>query len=286
MAEETTSTPLDLDIIKKYFNTTATTKEEFIEQVGSKIITEDQIFKDEDIKKRVFGRAFGSATTGIKQTFEAEGIDITGDDLKQPIEAVTKLGIQKMKDKWAAERIELEKTAGMTADDKIKEFQSNIEKLTNKNKDYEKLLRQKADEFENLSANQKMELKKFKLSSTSKDITSSIKWSPDKDEFSRKGFLATMNEKYVIDLDENDAPFIVDRATNSRIKAEGSHSTFMTPSDVYQMEAAKSGLSAINKNAGQPANKKEIVTSEKKVVSSSLPVAGRKQMANTSFKVG
>lgn len=270
--------------ILEYTGIQADTDEAFQEAFSKKFLTEDQIFKDEATKTKIFGRAFGSATTAVKQQFEKLGVELSGDDLKQPIEAVVTLGINKLNDTFAQQRLELEKTAGLSADEKIKEFQDSINKLQGKNKDLEGLVKAKATEFEQLQQAKNQELKQFKLKSVYKDVKSSIQWDPSKDEYSKTGFLAVMNDKYAVDLDENDEPFIVDKATNSRIKADGSHSTFMTPAEVYKQEAIKAGLAALNKKAGTPANNQNpIIREQKKIVSA--PGSNR-QLANTTYQPG
>jgi len=277
---------IELDKVLEYTGITADTNEAFIEQFQKKFITEDQVFKDKEIKDRIFGRAFGSATTGVKQTFEQFDVELTGDDLKQPIEAVVKLGLQKVNEKFAAQKLELEKTAGLTADEKLKELNDAISKKDSKIKDFEKLLKEKASEFESLQTNQKNQFKQFKVGSINKDVQGAIQWLPEKDEFSKVGFLAKMSEKYVIDLDENDEPFIVDKATNSRIKAEGSHSTFMTPAEVYKQEAIKANMMGVNKKAGQAPANPAAPAKVTPVVQNTQTPTNRRQMANTSFKLG
>lgn len=279
--------PIEIEKIQEYMGIKADTTEGFIEEIGKKYYTEDQIFKDPDTKTKMFGRAFGSATTGVKQLFDSEGIELSGDDLKQPIEAVVKTGMQKIREKFAAEKAELERTAGLTADEKIKEVSENLTKAQAKVKDFEQLLKQKATEFENLTANNKNELKKFKLSSINKDVTGSVNWNPDVDEYKKKGFLVTLQERYDIDLDENDEPFIVDKTTKSRIKAEGSHSSFMTPHEVYKMESVKAGLAAVNKNSGKPAPINKInstFTPQSKSDQNNSTTPFKKQIAATGWK--
>lgn len=242
--------PLDADKILEFFGSKATTEEELFKEVQSKFFTEEQIFKDPEVKKRISGRFFGSATTATKQIFEAEGVELTGDDLTQPIEAVAKLGISKLKEKWEAEKQEITKTAGLSTDEKIKEFQEALKKKDEKIRDYDELVKSKATEFEKLTSEKNNEIKGIKLGLIEESMLSSITWAPEKDAFSKKGFIADFKEKYIVDLDENGKEFIADRSSGSRIKAEGSHSTFMTPSEVFKRDALKEGLAAVNKKAG------------------------------------
>jgi len=117
--------PIDIDKIQDYTGIKAETTEQFIEIFDKKFMTEDQIFKDKETKERIFGRAFGSATIGVKQHFEAQGIEITGDDLKQPIEAVVKLGTQRMIEKFAIEREALRKQQDFRLMKRLKKFRNH-----------------------------------------------------------------------------------------------------------------------------------------------------------------
>lgn len=259
------------------------TYDEFEQGFNSKFYTLDQIHKDDDIKAKAFGRTLGTITTGIKQQFDSMGIEITGEDLKQPIEKVVKLGLDKLSETHKIETSELQNKIGLTTEEKLKEFQEKEEKYKNEIKDYKNLLKEKATEFETLTNNNKQELKKFKLTSVYKDVQGAIKWNPDKDEYSKVGFLTKMKEKYVIDLDENEEPFIVDAETKSRIKAEGSHSTFMTPAEVYQMESVKGGMAAVNNKAGQKPVHQKVVTPNPPPQNNQPPAVRKRVMANTDY---
>lgn len=278
--------PLDPEKIKTLTGISVDTDEDFQKEFSKKYYTEDQIFKDPVTKKQMFGRAFGSASTAIKQIFEEDGIELTGADLEQPIEAIVKLGRDKFKERFALEKTELEKKAGLTSEEKLKELNDALSKRDQKIKDLEKVAKERALSLEQKESEFKGELKNHKIKSKKKDAVGSITWNPDKDEYARKGFLVEMDEKYVVDLDENDDAFIADRKTGARIKADGSHSTFMSVEEVYKRDAVKAGLMAINKRAGAPAlpaKERETTTPTAKPVTS--PALGRKIMANTSFKL-
>lgn len=278
---------LNIDKIKEYTGIDASTDEEFIEQFGKKFYTKDQIFKDEETKNEFFGRAFGSATTATKKIFESMGVEITGDDLKNPIEKVVQIGLQRVNERFDAEKQELQKTAGLTADEKIKEATETIEKLKLKNKDYENLLSESNSKLTEIENNYKSARKNDKLQFISSNINNSIKWNPDKDEYSKRGFITMMNEKYKIDLDENDEPYIVEAQSGSRIKSEGTHSEFLTPQQVYEMEALKSGMAAVNKNAGKQVNERKSQPSQPAHQPSNPPANQPvRKMANTTWQPG
>jgi len=245
--------PLDPEKIQEYTGIKADTDEAFVEAFSKKFYTKEQIYKDENTKNEFFGRAFGSTRTGIRQVFEANEIDISGDDLeKQPLEAVVKVGLQKLNEKFALKAAELEKTAGLTADEKLKELKDSLDKKEQKIKDYERVVKEKGEQLETLEKTNKGKLKEFKLGLVYRDAENSFTWNPDKDDWSKKGWLAEMKEKYTIDLEDNDEPNVFDRKTGERVKAEGTHSAFVHPIDFYKQEALKAGMAAVNKNAGKP----------------------------------
>lgn len=275
--------PLDLEKIKTLTGITAETDEEFSEAFNKKFLTEDQIFKDEATRTRIFGKTIGSIKTGIKKIFDEGGINFSSEELEKGTpEAIAKLGIQRLNESFEGVKVELQKTAGLSADEKMKEAQETIAKLNGKVKDYDTLVKQKATEFETLASQKNQELKSFKLKSVHKDAFD-FAWSPEKDEYSRAGFIAKMKEKYTIDLEDDDNDFIVDNSTGQRIKADGSHSTFMKPKDVIKMEAEKAGMIPINKKAGLPAYKAPAPIDTKTKPTNTPATGGRKQMASTRF---
>ena len=275
--------PLDPEKLKTLTGITADTDEEFAEQFNKKYLTEDQIFKDDQTRTRIFGKTIGSIKIGIKKDWDEDGISFTSQELESNTpEAIAKLGRLRLKERHNQELQEKEKTIGLSADEKIKEYQATVQKLTDKVKDYDQLIKQKADEFEGLTQTKNQELKNYKLNSVLKDVFD-INWNPEKDEYSRTGFITKMKDKYQIDLEDDDNDFIVDKSTGQRIKAEGSHSTFMKPKDVIKMEAEKAGMAAINKKAGQPVIVQR--TPQQVQQPTQTPVTGRK-MASTRFTPG
>ena len=71
-----------------------------------------------------------------------------------------------------------------------------------------------------------------------------------------KGFRSHINEKFSIELNENDEPVVMDRKTGERIKSDKKAGTFLGLEDVLMSEAATAGILQKNPNAG---NKKPIV---------------------------
>jgi hypothetical protein len=70
-----------------------------------------------------------------------------------------------------------------------------------------------------------------------------------------KGFRSHINEKFSIELNENDEPVVMDKKTGERIKSDKKAGTFLGLEDVLLSEAATAGILQKNPNAG---NKKPV----------------------------
>lgn len=226
-------------------------QEKFNAHVESNFLTEKKIFSDEETGKRIFGRVLGSTTTGVKQHFDKFGVQITGDDLKNPPEKVVEIGLTRLKELHEKEKTELSTTAGLSADERLKEANDKATKLSGKVQELEGIVKTKASEFEKIVQAKDSEVKNFKLNSLKRDTENSLNYLPDLDPWKKKGFLSTMAEKYRIDIEGEDQAFITDDA-GKRIPSGKSHDTFLTPKEVYEMEAAKAGVISVNQNAGKP----------------------------------
>jgi len=244
--------PIEVEKIQEYTGIKADTTEQFIDEFKKKFYTEEQVHKDPEVHERFFGRAFGSEATKAVQVFADEGIEFTKEERGLKIAEIVKLGKQRIAEKHQAALSELEKTAGLTADEKIQAATEQLKQAQKKVADFQDLLKNKTVEFESTLNGYKAETKKNRIEGIRKDAFSAITWNPDKDEYSRKGFISEFNEKYEIDLDEQETPVIRDRATGKQIPADGIHGTFMNPAQVFKRDAEKALMAAINKKAGTP----------------------------------
>jgi hypothetical protein len=85
-------------------------------------------------------------------------------------------------------------------------------------------------------------INEFKIADINKRALDSIPYSKEVTDIAKTGFRAILSEKYALDLDENGNPYIKDKQTNSRIPNPTKMGEFMTPEDVYKMEAEKNNL--------------------------------------------
>lgn len=256
------------------------TPEEFIaaiEKAGW--IQEEQIFKDDKIGERIFGRAFGTSTTNVAKTFRKMGIEITGAELKNPIEKVVETGLQKLNDQWEAKKVEIEGNSKLTIDERVKAAEEAKSALSKKVLELEDLVKTKAHEFETQLSEKEKEVKTISLKTRKSEAERKLKFLPELDPYKKKGWLAEMDEKYRIETDTDGTHYPVNAADGSRIRSTQHAGTYLGIDELYEMEAAKAGIITIAPNGGKPAPVKTTTTQTPQTVQtaprSTSPIAGR-----------
>jgi hypothetical protein len=106
-------------------------------------------------------------------------------------------------------------------------------------------------QFEQFKLKTAEDNKQSKINLTFERELSAIKLDPTVNEFTIKGFKASIGEKYAIDL-EDDGSFIVkDKASGERLKSKDKAGSFLNLSDVLIQEASAAGIVMKNPTAGQ-----------------------------------
>lgn len=247
-------------------NTEDMTVDKFKEAVRSKYYTGDEIFTRYAVEhKDTFnGKVFGSAQTKIKKQFEELGVEFEDGELKGlMIEDVVKLGNTKILSKVDSIKAEIEKQAGLTIDQRISEKEAEIGKYKSKLTDYEKLVKQKAIDFETKEKEYQGQLKNAEINFNKKSTIGSLKYLPDLDPYKKKGFLSEMEERFTVDLDENGVAVPFDRKTNSRIPSDKTHGTFLSLDELYTIEGVKAGVISVTPQGGKTVVKQPASTNQK-----------------------
>lgn len=221
----------------------------------AEFIRTSAITEDSEPVKKILGKTFGTLENEIKKV--AKGFDIVID-----FEGADYQANKKVADKFkfvlnthneASKLIidDLTAKAGLGNDEKIKDLTTKIEKHQQKTKDLQALLDSTKGEYETFKTTKETEIKNTKLNVHKSEIFSKAKFIPDTNDFTKKGFLDTFQEKYKIDLDENDKPVIMDKAGNRLIstKVSGTHKTV---DEVLEEELINAKLFPSNPKAGQP----------------------------------
>jgi hypothetical protein len=244
-------------------NTDDMNMDKFKESVRSKYYTGDEIFSRYAVENKATfnGKVFGSAQTKIKKNFEELGVEFEDGELKDlMLEDMVKLGNTKLLGKVDSIKAEIEKQAGLTIDQRISEKEAELGKYKSKVSDYEKLIKQKATDFENKENEYKGQLKNSEINFHKKSVIGSLNYLPDLDSYKKKGFLAEMDERFNVDLDETGTPIPLDRKTGSRIPSDKTHGTFLSLDELYAIEAAKAGVISVTPQGGKKVEPKTTFT--------------------------
>jgi hypothetical protein len=251
------------------------TKEDLVKAVEEAgWIQEEQIFKDDKLGERIFGRAFGTSTTNVAKTFRKMGVEITGADLKNPIEKVVETGLTRLNEAFEKKQSEIENNAKLSNDERIVAAEKARDEYKQKAKELEEVVKTKATEFEGLLKTKEQEVKGIRLSTIKSETQRGLNYLPDLDPYKKKGWLTEMDEKYKIDIEEDGTSYIVAADSGQRIKSTQHAGTFLTPTEVYQMEAAKAGIINIAPNGGKPVTKAAPVLAGGKKPEAGAPAAG------------
>jgi predicted nucleic acid-binding Zn-ribbon protein len=146
------------------------------------------------------------------------------------------------------ELAEAKKSGGSAKD--IAKLQAEIEATQTKYNDLKGLHESTIKEFEDHKKNVDTERGTWKVEQKWKETLSSVKLKT-KNDFERNGFLADFKQKYVTEIDGEDA-VVRDAKTNERIKHPEAHGKFMGLTDLFTLEAKKAGLLDDNPHNGRP----------------------------------
>lgn len=182
-------------------------------------IKKDKLADDKELLGTLFapkiGKMAGAAQTSLISDLKKMGVEVTKDELKElPLEKLVEYGLQKASAHYTSKIAELEKNTG--SDEKVKEVQDKYQKLESKYEQEKRVFEEAKQKFQTTEQSWLTEKKNIKLQSKVGDALKGIKWKTGVSEIEKKGFLATINEKYKLDMDEKDDLFIAD-STGQRI---------------------------------------------------------------------
>ena len=219
----------DLDTYKKSFD-----------QV---YIKRDNALNDDEIKSAIVGETTRKYATELKRAAKESGIDLSEDENKLPVHELARLIPAKKDEFYTAKITELESKMGKPSE-ALQALQTEYDKLKGKYSDVERMkddlagkLTQKDEELGKFQ-------KDFKLNEVRKDVWSRVSsgLSDTASELEKKGFMASINERYTIDLDEDKPVIMLD---GKRIPDPNKHGEFLAPVDVLLMEAEKAKIKKV-----------------------------------------
>jgi len=203
------------------------------------------------------GKITGSIANVSRKIFEPFGVTATDEDFKEKkVEDALRALSEKAASTYTSQIEELKKRAeGTGSDDLIKEWENKYTTLEKKYKEVDSLRTEAINQFEQFKTEVQTKEKQGKIMSEFEKALNEAKIAPDVDKYKLKGFKAEFNDKYQIDL-EDDNVVIKDKKTGEKLKSDKKAGTFMSINDVVLKEATEAGILQKSPKAGSPTTRK------------------------------
>lgn len=200
------------------------------------------------------GKITGSITSAAKKAFSPFGVSLGDEDFKdKKVEEVLLSASEKAKATFEEQKTEWEKRASQSGSDElVKEWEKKYKTVEKKLSETEQARLDAINSFESFKVEVSEKEKRGKVESVFNTALNAIKFDPTVNDFTKKGFIATINEKYLIDLEETGDAVVKDRKTGERIKNKDKAGTFLGVQDVLLSEATQAGIIMKNPNGGRP----------------------------------
>jgi hypothetical protein len=248
------------------------TIEEVKEKFKTKFISREEVFEDDDIKKKIgeenskfVGKLSGTLITKSKRDF-----GFTDDDIKgKKIEDVLEMGVAKLK----AENEELRGKQGQGSDEALKDAIKKAEKLAKERDDFKTANETLQGIYDKEKGEWQGNLKNFKLNTLKEGAKSSIA-KKFKSDMSKADQIAWESESssVILDFDDKETPFVKDKE-GKRIPNPNKAGSFLSLEEALEVKANE--LNLIKKNNGQggsPVNQQFFQGNQQVVVDPNIPV--------------
>ena len=219
------------------------TFEDYKAAFDAKYLTKENALKSEDIQRHFIGEQTANFARELTRTAKENEIELTPEEKKLPVGDLSRLLVAKKSELFNSKLQELEKGSKKPSEElnalqvKYDTLNTRLNEELNAKKEVQSLLEKKENDFVNFQ-------KDFKLNQAKQNIFGSLTYSDNANDLLKKGFMATVNEKYKIDLGEDDNPIITDSEGN-RIKDPNKHGSFLAPQDVLSNELKEAGLAKV-----------------------------------------
>jgi len=199
------------------------------------------------------GKINGTIAHVAKRAFEPFGVTLTEDDFKdKKAQDVLRMASEKARDNYEKMQEEWQQRADKSGSEElVKEWEKKYKSLEKKVNEVDGARQEAISQFEQFKIKIAEEQKQSKINHTFEKELSSIKLDPSVNEFTIKGFKATIGEKYAIDLEDDGNVYVKDRKSGERLKSKEKAGSFLNLSDVLLQEATAAGIVMKNPTAGQ-----------------------------------
>lgn len=246
--------PLEVKEALEYLGIKAENIEEFKTFFDKDFIKQSAITEDLESVKKILGKTFGTLENEAKKFAKENELDIDfeSDDFKglKKVSEKYKFVTSKLNEKNKSIIEELQKKAGQGNDEKVKEWEKKYDKLDLKHKEISGLLSTTKTDFDTFRAASEGSMKSFKLGVQKKELYGKLNFDPGVNEFTKKGFIGSFEEKFKIDLDENDSPILMD-LTGAKIASKKKSGEFKSVDEALQELLVEAKLNALNPDGGR-----------------------------------
>lgn len=229
--------------------------EDFKTNFEKTFLKKDAALKDKEFVNSIVGKRLHGLANKLKNQVTKYGVEIPDKDASEkPLEDLIEIAFEKYNEATQGTITELTEKASKNSDAQSKELAEKLRKTEETNlalKAENKKLGLDLNEVKIKSAD---ELKGVKIQTIREQAMGKI---PKRTDIDQKqyglmwtGFENTIDSKFKIDLDENNAPYIADKKTGERFRDPAKAGEFLGIEDVLKKEAAELGISP--KNPFQP----------------------------------
>jgi flagellar biosynthesis GTPase FlhF len=199
------------------------------------------------------GKINGTIAHVAKRAFEPFGVTLTEEDFKdKKAQDVLRMASERAREAYEKQQEEWQQRADKSGSEElVKEWEKKYKSLEKKVTDIDSARQEAINQFEQFKQKMAEEQKQSKINHTFEKELSAIKLDPSVNEFTIKGFKATIGEKYAIDLEDDGSVYVKDRKSGERLKSKEKAGSFLNLSDVLLQEASAAGIIQKNPSAGQ-----------------------------------
>jgi hypothetical protein len=207
--------------------------------------------KQEEVSGKI-GKLTGTIANVARKAFEPFGIVLTDDDFKgQKVEEVIRSASEKAKTEYEKQKEDWEKRAsGNGSEALIQEWEKKYKSLERKTNELDSARQDVMTQFEQYKIQVATDAKTNKINSSFEKELAALKLDPSVNEYTIRGFKSAVTDKYAIDLEEDGAFVVKDKATGERLKSKEKAGSFLTVSDILIKEATEAGIIQKNPHAG------------------------------------
>jgi len=214
---------------------------------------------DKELVSKLFGIEYGKFGNAMKKLLKKHGVEnaISPEEFKEKnFIDLLEITESKISDVYAGKIKELEGKAGQGNDEKVKEYEAELNKYKLRLQEAEGLKENVIKEYEGFKSKAADDFKNYKKQIQLGEIQkTALKFGSGVKDLEKKGFLTTFEEAY--DFDYNDAGELlpIDKKTKTFIPNPKITGKYLTPSELYEQEAVKAGV--WEKNPHQPGQQQQ-----------------------------